>query len=154
VRGCAPAARGAAASAISTVRRAIQPAVERLADPPAGRPPSASTASLGSGSRNAAIILALCYRRARMSFPWLASSKRRRRRSSDAEHRAEMYRDELVQRAGLFYRLGYPPSRAIARLKGNVAWDFELVGDGRPPGLGDKDIAEIVKATYLRRPTR
>lgn len=89
-----------------------------------------------------------------MSFPWLESSKRRRRRSSDAEHRVEMYRDELVQRAGLFYRLGYPPSRAIARLKANVAWDFDLVSEGRPPGLTNKDISEIVKATYLRRPTR
>lgn len=89
-----------------------------------------------------------------MSFPWLASSKRPRRRSSDAEHRLAMYRDELVQRAGLFYRLGYPPSRAIARLKANVAWDFELGTGGRPTGLTDKDIAEIVKATYLRRPTR
>ena len=65
-----------------------------------------------------------------------------------------MYRDELVQRAGLFYRLGYPPSRAIARLKANVAWDFDLVSEGRPPGLTNKDISEIVKATYLRRPTR
>jgi hypothetical protein len=89
-----------------------------------------------------------------MSFPWMASSKRPRRRSGDAERRAAMYRAELVQRAGLYCRLGYPPSRAIARLKANVAWDFELVADGRPPGLADKDIAEIVKATYLRRPTR
>ncbi|HEU5058552.1 MAG TPA: hypothetical protein VFU21_18595 [Kofleriaceae bacterium] len=84
----------------------------------------------------------------------MAPTKRRRRRSRDGEHRVAMYKEELVQRAGLFYRLGYPPSRAISRLKANVAWDFELAGEGRPPGLGDKDIAEIVKATYLRRPTR
>jgi hypothetical protein len=89
-----------------------------------------------------------------MSFPWLAPTKRPRRRVRDAKHRAEMYRDELIQRAGLFYRLGYPPSRAIARLKANVAWDFELGPNGRPPGMTDKDIAEIVKATYLRRPNR
>jgi len=89
-----------------------------------------------------------------MSFPWLSSSKRPRRRSSDAEHRLAMYKDELVDRAGLYYRLGYPPSRAIARLKANVIWDFELGTGGRPTGLADKDIAEIVKATYLRRPTR
>ena len=89
-----------------------------------------------------------------MSFPWLEPSKRRRRRPRDGAHRLAMYKDELVARAGLFYRLGYPPSRAIARLKANVAWDFELGTDGRPQGLSDKDIAEIVKATYLRRPTR
>ena len=65
-----------------------------------------------------------------------------------------MYLRELVERAGLFYRLGYPPSRAIARLKANVAWDFELGTRGRPAGLTDKDIGEIVKTTYLRRPTR
>lgn len=89
-----------------------------------------------------------------MSFPWLAPTKPRRRRSHDGEHRLAMYKDELVQRAGLYYRLGYPPSRAIARLKANVAWDFELGTEGRPAGLSDKDIADIVKATYLRRPTR
>lgn len=65
-----------------------------------------------------------------------------------------MYRDELVERAGLYYRLGLPPSRAIARLRSNVAWDFEAAVGPRPDGLGDKDIAEIVKATYLRRPAR
>lgn len=89
-----------------------------------------------------------------MSFPWMAPPKRRRRRTRDAEHRLAMYKDELVARAGLFYRLGYPPSRAIARLKANVTWDFELGTEGRPAGLSDKDIAEIVKTTYLRRPTR
>src|SRR5690606_14034641 len=94
-----------------------------------------------------------CYRRA-VSFPWLTSSARPRRRASDAERRAAMYRDELIQRAGLYYRLGYPPSRAIARLKANVEWDFELTGRARPSGLTDKEIGEIVKSTYLRRPAR
>ena len=65
-----------------------------------------------------------------------------------------MYRSELVARAGLYYRLGYPPSRALSRLKANVAWDFELRPDARPAGLTDKDLGEIVKATYLRRPAR
>ena len=88
-----------------------------------------------------------------MSFPWLASNNHRRPRRRGKDRMA-MYRDELVQRAGLFYRLGYPPSRAIARLKANVAWDFELGTDGRPSGLSDKDIGEIVKSAYLRRPTR
>jgi hypothetical protein len=89
-----------------------------------------------------------------MSFPWLATTKRPRRGKNGAPDRAAAYRDELIQRAGLYYRLGYPPSRAIARLKANVAWDFELGTDGRPSGLSDKDISEIVKSTYLRRPTR
>ena len=90
----------------------------------------------------------------RVAFSYLNPPSRRRRRASDADHRVAMYRDELVARAGLFYRLGYPPSRAIARLKANVVWDFELGTAGRPPGLTDKDISEIVKTTYLRRPAR
>jgi hypothetical protein len=89
-----------------------------------------------------------------VAFTYLNPSSRRRRRASDADSRIAMYRDELVARAGLFYRLGYPPSRAIARLKANVVWDFELGTSGRPTGLADKDISEIVKTTYLRRPTR
>ena len=64
-----------------------------------------------------------------------------------------MYRAELVERAGLYYRLGYPSKRAVARLKANLAWDFEL-SDGRPSGLGDREITEIVKSAYQRRPTR
>jgi len=65
-----------------------------------------------------------------------------------------MYRKELVERAGLYCRLGYPPSKAIARLQANVDWDFELDNDTRPNGLSDADIADIVKNTYLRRPSR
>jgi hypothetical protein len=77
-----------------------------------------------------------------------------RRRASDADARAAMYRKELVDRAGLYCRLGYAPSKAIARLTANLAWDFELGAGPRPKGLSDSDIAEIVKATYLRRPAR
>jgi hypothetical protein len=64
-----------------------------------------------------------------------------------------MYRAELVERAGLYHRLGYSAKRATARLKANVAWDFDG-GDARPAGLTDRDISEIVKAAYLRRSTR
>jgi hypothetical protein len=65
-----------------------------------------------------------------------------------------MYRKELAERAGLYSRLGYPPSKAISRLTANLRWDFEFVDGTRPPGLADSDIADIVKATYLRRPSR
>ncbi len=65
-----------------------------------------------------------------------------------------MYRRELSERAGLYSRLGYPPSRAISRLQANVQWDFELSTSPRPKGLSDDDIADIVKSTYLRRPAR
>ena len=88
-------------------------------------------------------------------FPWLARGPRRRAlATAQAERRAAMYRAELLERAGLYYRLGYPSKRAVARLKANVAWDFELAADTRPPGLTDKEIGEIVKAAYLRRANR
>jgi hypothetical protein len=84
----------------------------------------------------------------------METTRLRRRRAGDSESRLAMYRKELAERAGLFYRLGYPPSRAIARLKANVAWDFELGTGGLPEGLSEKEIGNIVKSTYLRRPTR
>jgi hypothetical protein len=65
-----------------------------------------------------------------------------------------MYRQEMAERAGLYCRLGYAPSKAIARLKANLEWDFEIGAGPRPKGLEDSDISEIVKATYLRRPSR
>ncbi len=87
-------------------------------------------------------------------FPWLASGPRRRAVvSAQTERRAAMYKAELLERAGLYYRLGYSSKRATARLKANVAWDFDA-GDARPTGLTDRDIGEIVKAAYLRRANR
>jgi hypothetical protein len=66
-----------------------------------------------------------------------------------------MYRAELLERAGLLCRLGYSSKRALARLKANVAWDFEQAGDARrPTGTSDREIGEIVKAAYLRRANR
>lgn len=81
------------------------------------------------------------------------SKTRPRRRSSNRSSRVDMYRAEISQRAGLYYRLGYPPSRAMARIAANIEWDFELEPGGRPSELNDDAIGEIVKATYLRRPS-
>ncbi len=65
-----------------------------------------------------------------------------------------MYRKEMADRAGLYSRLGYPPSKAIARLTANLRWDFDFSDDARPAGLADEDVADIVEATYLRRSRR
>jgi hypothetical protein len=62
-----------------------------------------------------------------------------------------MYQRELAERARLLFRLGYPPSRASARLKANAAWDFGSAVP-RPAGLADRDIDDLVKNTYLSRP--
>ena len=66
--------------------------------------------------------------------------------------RHAMYRREVAQRAALFYRLGYAPAAATARLCANAAWDFEASKGGRPTALSDAAIADIVKETYARRP--
>ncbi len=89
-----------------------------------------------------------------VGFPWMVTRVRAEQRSAQSDRRALMYRRELAQRAGMLYRLGYPPSRAIARLVANVEWDFELGTGGRPANLSNEDIEEIVKSTYLRRPSR
>ncbi len=77
-----------------------------------------------------------------------------KRRSGDADSRLTMYRREIAERAQLLSRLGYAPSRTIARLQANLDWDFELAEQQRPEGLSDKDVTDIVKATYLRRSSR
>jgi len=89
-----------------------------------------------------------------VSFDWMQTSTAPKRRSADAESGVETFRSELRERAGMFYRLGFPPSRAIARLVANTRWEFEIGVAGRPKGLSDGDIKEIVKSTYLRRPNR
>jgi hypothetical protein len=86
-----------------------------------------------------------------VTFDWLTPSRSARR--VGVERRLAMYQKEIAERAGLYYRLGYPPSRAIARLSANLAWDFEA-GRLRPAGLDERAIADLVKATYLRRPAR
>ena len=72
--------------------------------------------------------------------------------SSFPAKRVIMYRTEVAHRAGLFFRLGYTAEQASARLKQNAAWDFEVGTGGTPDGLSDQDIADIVAATYARRP--
>jgi hypothetical protein len=88
-----------------------------------------------------------------VSFDWM-TPRGNPGGAADHRDRLAMYRDELAQRAALFYRLGYARERAVARLRANVAWDFELPAGTRPAGLSDSDIAGIVDATYQRRPAR
>lgn len=63
-----------------------------------------------------------------------------------------MYRRELADRAAIFYRLGYSEEQATARLLANAEWDFEIGTGPRPRELDARAIAEIVKATFARRP--
>ena len=74
-----------------------------------------------------------------------------RARSGD-ERRLAMYRTELAERAALLQRLGHSAEQATARLRANVAWDFDV--EARPESLGDEAIAEIVRLAYARRSGR
>jgi hypothetical protein len=60
--------------------------------------------------------------------------------------REAMYLAELRERAALLHRLGYDRTRARARLRANVAWDFELHD---VPGFAAK-IDGIVDDVYGR----
>ncbi len=63
-----------------------------------------------------------------------------------SERRQQMYRRELEDRAALLMRLGHTQAHVKARLKQNVAWDFEL--HARPAHAGEVD--RIVDAVYKR----
>ncbi len=72
-------------------------------------------------------------------------------RARGAKQRLAMYRNELAERAGLLARLEYSQAQARARLRANLRWDFESYPAARPAGLGDDEIARIVKASFARR---
>lgn len=69
------------------------------------------------------------------------------------KQRIAMYRREVEERAGIFYRLGYTVEQACARLQANANWDFEIGTGERPEDLDGDAISKIVAATYARRPS-
>jgi hypothetical protein len=88
------------------------------------------------------------------AFPWLSMH----RHKSGAARRLDAARRELTARAGVYYRLGFTPAAAAARLAAAVAWEFDPpspAGRGahvRPPELSDDAIAALVRDAYARRP--
>jgi hypothetical protein len=79
-----------------------------------------------------------------VAFPWQNRPSRYRPRTSAID----MYRSELSQRAAMLRRLGYPRARALARLRANVAWDYEVGAGPRPAELDDAAIARLVDQVY------
>lgn len=79
-----------------------------------------------------------------MAFDWQTKPARYRPRTSSVD----MYRTELTQRAAMLHRLGYPRDRALARLRANVAWDYEVGAGARPAALDDAAIARLVDTVY------
>jgi hypothetical protein len=80
-----------------------------------------------------------------MSFPWYEA----KRLKPDPAKRDEMLRHEMEDRAALLLRLGYSKNDAKARLRANVAWDYELRGKPRSVET-DREIDKLVDAVYRR----
>ena len=78
-----------------------------------------------------------------MPFDWLHPKV-----GSRPSHRADVYRQELKERAALLYRLRYSAAQAKERLGAKVRWDFE-VGPFSPP-VGDAEVAALVDQVYSR----
>lgn len=84
-----------------------------------------------------------------MTFSWLSS---RSSGAKSATTNLDAQLRELRDRAAMFYRLGFPAAKATTRLSGQVAWEHD--GKPRPDGLSDSAIAELVRQTYARKPSR
>jgi hypothetical protein len=78
-----------------------------------------------------------------MPFDWLHAHVPRR-----PQHRDEMYRRELRERAALLQRLGYSRADARVRLAANLDWDFEI-GAGHK-AVSDRELDEIVDEVWKR----
>jgi hypothetical protein len=87
-----------------------------------------------------------------MPFAWL----HRTPRTPGVDRRVEVALAELASRAGTLYRLGFSQGDATRRLTAAVAWEYEPVSARpvcpRPAALSDHAIAQLVAATYARRP--
>jgi hypothetical protein len=82
-----------------------------------------------------------------VSFPWLDRTPPSK--SGAAACTASQLR-ELRDRAALYYRLGFTPEAATARLVASVAWEHE---SRRAAGPSDEAIATAVRETYARKPS-
>lgn len=92
-----------------------------------------------------------------MSFPWLTTpSPSYAPSAADARLAAQLR--ELRDRAALLFRLGYTQPQAVARLAAAVAWEHDPPSSAggphrRPAELSNDALAELVRATYARRPS-
>ena len=88
-----------------------------------------------------------------MSFEWL---ERAPMRKHDGKLRAQAIANELVERAGTMFRLGFTQTQATQRLAARIAWEFDPPAKHgphkRPESLSDAAIGKIVADTYARRP--
>ena len=81
-------------------------------------------------------------------FAWTdteTTAQLKQRAKRNLERRAEMYRRDIESRAALLQRLGFPAARAKSRIRGYVAWDFEMTGTPRHATEVDKVVDQIYK---------
>jgi hypothetical protein len=67
-----------------------------------------------------------------------------------ASHRAEVYRQELRERAALLYRLRFPAAEARQRLVARVEWDYEVGPASMKSPIAAAEVGAIVDAVYAR----
>ncbi|HSD87352.1 MAG TPA: hypothetical protein VLB44_07550 [Kofleriaceae bacterium] len=89
-----------------------------------------------------------------MSFEWLDCTPGR---SNGSKLRSTVAAEELADRAGTMFRLGFSQAQATKRLCQRIAWEFDPPSKTggyhkRPDALSDQAIAKIVADTYARRP--
>lgn len=88
-----------------------------------------------------------------MSFEWL---DRTPGKPNGSKLRSEVAAQELANRAGTMFRLGFSQAEATKRLCARIAWEFDPPSTSgshkRPDALSDQAIAKIVADTYARRP--
>ncbi len=77
-----------------------------------------------------------------MAFDWMEPHIPPDITASFAAKHRHMYEREIAERAALLLRLGYPRDEVVARIRGNIAWEFELTKTPdflkSVPGIVDK----------------
>jgi hypothetical protein len=90
-----------------------------------------------------------------MRFEWMDCTPAKQ---NGSKLRADVAANELANRAGTLYRLGFSEQEAVARLCARTAWEYDPCSNkgtgshSRPDALSDAAIAKIVADTYARRP--
>ncbi len=74
-------------------------------------------------------------------FDWIGTTVR-----STAKNTLATHEDEIDKRAFLLAELGVPKKEAEARLKANLAWEFERLGKAKVT----KRVSALVTAAYRR----
>ncbi len=77
-----------------------------------------------------------------MSFDWMEVTGPAR---DGAIANKATHAQELRERAGLLFRLGYTKTAALARCKARIAWEFD--GQGASP-LSDREVKSIVNGVF------